>query len=114
MHLSTGLWISRKSIRLRILSYKMTCVISSTRKHVEMLLLKIQDTFHAKCAVYTGGIACLGFLCRNPGRTCWQVGKSLLDHISVDSSSKVEEKHTRGELVQARMMYHHLSSHPTR
>ena len=34
------------------------------------------------------------------------MGKPLLDHIIVDSSSKVEEKHTRGELVQARMMYH--------
>jgi len=34
------------------------------------------------------------------------VGKPLLDHIIVNSSSKVEEKHTRGELVQARKMYH--------
>ena len=34
------------------------------------------------------------------------MGKPLLDHIIVDSSSKVEEKHTRGELVQARKMHH--------
>jgi len=34
------------------------------------------------------------------------VEKPLLDHIVANSSSKAEEKHARGELVQARKMNH--------
>src|SRR6266487_2130966 len=53
------------------------------------------------------GTACWEFLHRNPGRTCWQVGKPLLDIVDVDSSGKVGKGESTLEVnyVQTRKTY---------
>ena len=105
------MWISRKSIHLCNYCYKTTRVKKGRNATSENP--EIHSMQNALC---TQGNSLLKVLYRNPGRTCWQVGKPLLDIIDVDSSSKVgkRRKHTRGELLQTRKTYNTLSSHHTR